>query len=227
MHKNQDKNFAAEKQRKREKRTRKRPKRAKPGAFWVLEGMRTVKGRCKRMGKTGKLGGNRGTDLSRLPARSARGRAPLALARPTTRTARGAAAPCCQDIPHANEKNQVPQLRYLIFLAGAVRFELTARGFGVDVGKCSKEQGRAGVAQFFRTNLSREVLVWCFTDLKRKKTPSLILLLAEYSIALVLPITLGISPCPLEGYRGYPVGRPARGQTRRFRCKICRRKAGG
>ena len=115
MHKNQDKNFAAEKQRKREKRTRKRPKRAKPGAFWVLEGMRTVKGRCKRMGKTGKLGGNRGTDLSRLPARSARGRAPLALARPTTRTARGAAAPCCQDIPHANEKNQVPQLRYLIF----------------------------------------------------------------------------------------------------------------
>ena len=34
--KNQDKNFAAEKQRKREKRTRKRPKRAKPGAFWVL-----------------------------------------------------------------------------------------------------------------------------------------------------------------------------------------------
>ena len=44
-----------------------------------------------------------------------------------------------------------------------------AGGLGVDVGKCSKEQGRAGVAQFFRTNLSREVLVWCFTDLKRKK----------------------------------------------------------
>ena len=57
-------------------------------------------------------------------------------------------------------------------LAGAEGLEPSARGFGVDVGKCSKEQGRAGVAQFFRTNLSREVLVWCFTDLKRKKTPS-------------------------------------------------------
>ena len=64
-------NFASEKQQKMRKRTRNRPKRAKPGAFWVLEGMRTVKGRCKRMGKTGKLGGNRGTDLSRLPPRSA------------------------------------------------------------------------------------------------------------------------------------------------------------
>ena len=157
MHKNQDKNFAAEKQRKREKRTRKRPKRAKPGAFWVLEGMRTVKGRCKRMGKTGKLGGNRGTDLSRLPARSARGRAPLALARPTTRTARGAAAPCCQDIPHANEKNQVPQLRYLIFLAGAVRFELT-------------EQGRAGVARFLLQVRKGAVLVWCWEEIIRAKT---------------------------------------------------------
>ena len=36
MHKNQDKNFAPEKQRKWKKRTRNRPKRAKPGAFWVL-----------------------------------------------------------------------------------------------------------------------------------------------------------------------------------------------
>ena len=36
MHKNQDKNFAPEKQRKWKKRTRNRPKRAKPGAFWML-----------------------------------------------------------------------------------------------------------------------------------------------------------------------------------------------
>ena len=128
---------------------------------------------------------------------------------------------------HMKKGNRRKPSVFAGFLAGAEGLEPSARGFGVDVGKCSKEQGRAGVAQFFRTNLSREVLVWCFTDLKRKKTPSPILLLAEYSIALVLPITLGISPCPLEGYRGYPVGRPARGQTRRFRCKICRRKAGG
>ena len=148
MHKRQPENFAGQKRAKTAKRTRNRPKRAKPGAFWVLEGMRTVKGRCKRMGKTGKLGGNRGTDLSRLPARSARGRAPLALARPTTRTARGAAAPCCQDIPHANEKNQVPQLRYLIFLAGAEGLEPSARGFGVDVEERKRERGRGGVARF-------------------------------------------------------------------------------
>ena len=55
--------------------------------------------------------------------------------RPTTRTARGAAAPCCQDIPIANEKSQVPQMRYLTFLAGAEGLEPSARGFGVDVGK--------------------------------------------------------------------------------------------
>ena len=69
MHKNQTGNFAVTKRQKREKRTRKSPKRAKPGAFWVLEGVGTVENRGERMGKTGKLGGNRGTDLSRLPPR--------------------------------------------------------------------------------------------------------------------------------------------------------------
>ena len=39
------------------------PKKAKPGAFWVLEGMGTVAGRCEQMGKPGKLGENQGTDL--------------------------------------------------------------------------------------------------------------------------------------------------------------------
>ena len=54
----------------------------------------------------------------RLPPRSVRGRAPLALARPTTRTAQGAAAPRCQNIPPANEKSQIPQKRYLTFWQG-------------------------------------------------------------------------------------------------------------
>ena len=70
MHKNKPENFAAGKQRKREKRTRFSPKKAKPGAFWVLEGMGTVANRCERIEKTGKLEGIRGTDLSRLPPRS-------------------------------------------------------------------------------------------------------------------------------------------------------------
>ena len=81
--------------------------------------------------------------------------------RPTTRTARGAAAPCCQDIPIANEKSQVPQLRYLTFLAGAEGLEPSARGFGVDVGEHNREQGKAGVARFPPQVGERVVLVWC------------------------------------------------------------------
>ena len=46
-------------------------------------------------------------------------------------------------------------------LAGAEGLEPSARGFGVDVEKRKRERGKGGVAQFFRTNLSREVLVWC------------------------------------------------------------------
>ena len=71
--------------------------------------------------------------------------------RPTTRTARGAAAPCCQDIPIANEKSQVPQLRYLTFLAGAEGLEPSARGFGVDVEKSlviMQQQDIHAVGQF-------------------------------------------------------------------------------
>ena len=58
---------------------------------------------------------------------------PTGLQAPTTRTARGAAVPHFQAIPLTNEKNQVPQLRYLIFLAGAEGLEPSARGVGVNV----------------------------------------------------------------------------------------------
>ena len=51
MHKKTGRNFAAPKQRKRAKRTRKSPKRAKPGAFWVLEGMGTVENGSNQMRK--------------------------------------------------------------------------------------------------------------------------------------------------------------------------------
>ena len=55
---------------------------------------------------------------------------PTGLQAPTTRTAQGAAVPCCQILPHTNEKSQVPQKRYLTFLAGAEGLEPSARGFG-------------------------------------------------------------------------------------------------
>jgi hypothetical protein len=51
MHKNKPENFARPKQRKTGKRTWKGPKWAKPGAFWVLEGMSAVADGCKRMQK--------------------------------------------------------------------------------------------------------------------------------------------------------------------------------
>ena len=53
MHKNQNKNFAGHKRTKTAKRTRNRPKRAKPGAFWVLEGMGTIEDGSNQMRKPG------------------------------------------------------------------------------------------------------------------------------------------------------------------------------
>ncbi len=87
---------------------------------------------------------------------------PTGLQAPTTRTARGAAVPHFQAIPLTNEKNQVPQLRYLIFLAGAEGLEPSARGFGVDVGTYAGLQKRNGARRFSQTSLKRLVLIWCF-----------------------------------------------------------------
>ena len=149
--------FCASRRAKNTKRTRKSRKRVKPGAFWVLERGAAGADRCKRMQNVRE----KGRTWSRLPARSVRGRAPLALAHPTTRTARGADAPRCQVIMLTNEKSQVPQMRYLTFLAGAEGLEPSARGFGVDVGKRAGERGRASVTRFSRTSPKRVVLVWC------------------------------------------------------------------
>ena len=49
MHKKRDKNFASQKRTKTKKRTRNRPKRAKPGAFWVLERVAAVGDGCGRI----------------------------------------------------------------------------------------------------------------------------------------------------------------------------------
>ena len=73
MHKNRAENFAGQKRAKTAKRTRKSQKKAKPGAFWVLEGMGTVENRGERMGKPS----NRAEGLV-SPAGSVRpGRSPL------------------------------------------------------------------------------------------------------------------------------------------------------
>ena len=112
------------------------------------------------MRKPGKLGENQGTDLSRLPSRSAL--VATGDQRPTTRTAGGpAGAPRCQILPHTNEKSQVPQKRYLTFLAGAEGLEPSARGFGVDVRAAHRERRRSEVAPFSQPSPEKAVLVWC------------------------------------------------------------------
>ena len=111
-----------------------------------------------------KTGGNSGfppvlwqgqKDLSRLPARSVRGRAPLARTRPSTRSA------CLGNNPLPLRKRPVLQMQYWL-LAGAVRFELTARGFGVDVGGSPEERGRGCVGRFSPQVRKGAVLIWCF-----------------------------------------------------------------
>ena len=128
MHKNRHENFAARKQRKREKRTRFGPKKAKPGAFWVLEGMETVENGSNQMRKPSvrtkvnhKTMQHMQKENRQKPRVSASfvagaeglglgcrlGRAwtqPTGLQAPTTRTAQGAAVPRCQILPHTNEK---------------------------------------------------------------------------------------------------------------------------
>ena len=54
MNKNRAENFAGQKRAKIAKRTRKSQKKAKPGAFWVLEGVAAVGGGCGRVRKPGK-----------------------------------------------------------------------------------------------------------------------------------------------------------------------------
>ena len=195
MHKNRAENFAGQKRAKRAKCTRNRPKRAKPGAFWVLEGMETVENGSNQMRKpsvrtkvnhktmqhmqkenrqkprvsAGFVAGAEGLGLGCRLGRT--WTQPTGLQAPTTRTAGGpAGAPRCQILPHTNEKSQVPQKRYLTFLAGAEGLEPSARGFGVDVETAHRERGRGCVTQFFQPARKTAVLVWCFSVLPFQNT---------------------------------------------------------
>ena len=54
-------------------------------------------------------------------------------------------------------------------LAGAEGLEPSARGFGVDVEKRTREQGRGGVVRFLPQDQKRVVLVWCCEKNPRQK----------------------------------------------------------
>ena len=166
MHKKQDKNFAAGKQQKREKRTRKSPKKAKPGAFWVLERMGTVENRGERMGKPS----NRAEGLV-SPAGSVRpGRSPLGCRPP--RHALRRAQPClvAKTFGTLTKNGEVSTRLTSPFLAGAEGLEPSARGFGVDVETNHQEQVRTSVARFLPQVAKQAVLVWCWEEIIRAKT---------------------------------------------------------
>ena len=79
-------------------------------------------------------------------------------------------APRASVSPTAITKNSATANAVALFLAGAEGLEPSARGFGVDVGKCSKEQGRAGVARILPQARKGAVLVWCWEEIIRAKT---------------------------------------------------------
>ena len=113
--------------------------------------------------------------------------------RPTTRTAgEPAGAPCCQVFPHTNEKSQVPQLRYLTFLAGAEGLEPSARGFGVDVGTHQRERRRGGVARSPRSSPQRAVLIWCYEESEVEKACRAISFSSPTTISFCLHRATGV-----------------------------------
>ena len=71
---------------------------------------------------------------------------------------------------HMQKENRQKPSVFAGFVAGAEGLEPSARGFGVDVGKCSKEQGRAGVARFLPQVRKGAVLVWCWEEIFRART---------------------------------------------------------
>ena len=150
MHKNKPVNFAPAKQQKMRKRTRKSPKKAKPGAFWVLEGVAAVGGGCGRillLEKCTTMAWWWPQQQKDLPAFLAK-RCWLELPLKGAPSRRSSLKTChrhvfltlgpsrVQVLPRSNEKSQASQKRYLTFLAGAEGLEPSARGFGVDVGWC-------------------------------------------------------------------------------------------
>jgi len=51
-------------------------------------------------------------------------------------------------------------------LAGAEGLEPSARGFGVDVGGCTRKRGKGSVKPFPHPSCKRMVLFWCYGEVK-------------------------------------------------------------
>ncbi len=149
VNKKDTENFAGQKRSKRAKRTRFSPKKAKPGAFWVLEGMGTVANRCERIEKDRKARRKSwdGLGLACRLGWFAAERHWHALA---PRHALRRAQPClvAKTFGMLTKNGEVSTWLTSPFLAGAEGLEPSARGFGVDVEERKRERGRGGVARF-------------------------------------------------------------------------------
>ncbi len=119
MHKKASENFAPANQQKIEKRTRKSPKRAKAGAFWMLERKTAVKTSCGQMWEDSSGCNIRRNLVDRV--------------RVSIGTKNPQAMRFSQGLGTSG-------------MAGAEGLEPSARGFGVDVGKRTRERERAAVA---------------------------------------------------------------------------------
>ena len=194
MHKNRAENFAGQKRTKTAKRTRKSPKKAKPGAFWVLErgssGWWQMKPGEKTRSPNQSEHYNHATRAKRKPAETqsfrrfcGRGRRTCLGCRLgrfaaerhwrslTPRHALRRAQPClvAESLCALTKNREASIVLASLFLAGAEGLEPSARGFGVDVETQQREQERGSVDGFSRRSHKRVVLVWCCKGFSRSE----------------------------------------------------------
>jgi hypothetical protein len=72
-------------------------------------------------------------------------------------------------IQHIEKENRQKRSVSAGFVAGAEGLEPSARGFGVDVGKHTRERGKGSVARFSQTSPETAVLIWCCEEILRDK----------------------------------------------------------
>ena len=147
VNKNQPANFAGQKRTKTAKRTRFGPKKAKPGAFWVLEGMGTVENGSNQMRKPSVR-----TRMNPIPMQHRQKenrRKPSVFAgflAGAEGLGLGCRLGCCSPVGSAQHRPRREPRPARQSATGGQRS--SARGFGVDVGTAHRERGRGSVGQF-------------------------------------------------------------------------------
>ena len=190
MHKKTAWKFCSQKTAKKRKTHPKSSKRAKPGAFWVLE---RGCGRCGEVDKPKIRTNVNHITVQHMQKGNRRKPSVFAgfvagaegLVSPAGSVGPGRSPPGCRPPRHAPQASLRAHLaaksyRTLTkksgtakaipdFLAGAEGLEPSARGFGVDVETAHREWGRGGVARSPRSSPQRAVLIWCYEESEVEK----------------------------------------------------------